>query len=207
MIVDFQHHFTPRELIKQDPGDRLILHYDENGAPSYTVHSLLYDLDEHIRMMDLAGIGAGHSSPARPAWQPTWNASKICNDKAKQAERDYPGRFIGAAHANPPGGLEAWCTRLSRRCQREDPVSRASPSRSEAGGAVSSMRRSTRRSGAEAEKLGIIPVFVHPALRLNHSRQFDGYDTARSVSREVLAHHGDHPADQFEGVFDQSLPA
>jgi hypothetical protein len=50
MIVDFQHHFTPRELIRDDPGDRLVLHYDENGAPSYTVHSLLYDLDEHIRM-------------------------------------------------------------------------------------------------------------------------------------------------------------
>ncbi|MFL5087897.1 MAG: hypothetical protein ACJ8FP_24005, partial [Xanthobacteraceae bacterium] len=58
MIVDFQHHFTPRELIKEDPGDRLIVHYDESGAPSYTVHRLLYDLDEHIRMMDLAGIDA-----------------------------------------------------------------------------------------------------------------------------------------------------
>jgi hypothetical protein len=58
MIVDFQHHFTPRELIKDDPGGRLVLHYDENGAPSYTVHSLLYDLDEHVRMMDEAGIDA-----------------------------------------------------------------------------------------------------------------------------------------------------
>src|SRR5690348_140324 len=37
MIVDFQHHFTPRELIKQDPGDRLVVNFDENGAPSYTV--------------------------------------------------------------------------------------------------------------------------------------------------------------------------
>jgi predicted TIM-barrel fold metal-dependent hydrolase len=27
-------------------------------------------------------------------------------------------------------------------------------------------------------------VFVHPALKLNFSRQFDGYDTARSVGRE-----------------------
>src|SRR5580658_10248483 len=54
MIVDFQHHFTPRELIKEDPGDRLILHYDALGAPSYTIHSLLYDLDEHVRMMDVA---------------------------------------------------------------------------------------------------------------------------------------------------------
>jgi len=58
MIVDFQHHFTPRELIKDDPGDRLILHYDALGAPSYTVHSLLYDLDEHVRMMELADIDA-----------------------------------------------------------------------------------------------------------------------------------------------------
>ena len=32
MIVDFQHHFTPRELIKEDPGDRMILNYDAQGA-------------------------------------------------------------------------------------------------------------------------------------------------------------------------------
>jgi len=36
---------------------------------------------------------------------------------------------------------------------------------------------------AEAERLGLF-VFVHPALKLNHSQQFDGYDTARSVGRE-----------------------
>jgi hypothetical protein len=24
MIVDFQHHFTPRELIREDPGDGMI---------------------------------------------------------------------------------------------------------------------------------------------------------------------------------------
>ena len=36
---------------------------------------------------------------------------------------------------------------------------------------------------AECEKLGLF-VFVHPALKLNYSQQFDGYDTARSVGRE-----------------------
>jgi predicted TIM-barrel fold metal-dependent hydrolase len=35
----------------------------------------------------------------------------------------------------------------------------------------------------EAEKLGLF-VFVHPALKLNYSQQFDGFDTARSVGRE-----------------------
>ena len=41
MIVDFHHHFVPREFVTVDPGDKLILTYDENGAPSYTTHKLL----------------------------------------------------------------------------------------------------------------------------------------------------------------------
>jgi len=90
MIVDFQHHFTPRELIKDDPGDRLVLHYDENGAPSYTVHSLLYDLDEHVRMMDEAGIDAAWLTSAA-GMAADLERSKICNERAKhwdQAEKD-----------------------------------------------------------------------------------------------------------------------
>src|SRR5260370_28322765 len=116
MIVDFQHHFTPRELIKQDPGDRLILHYDENGAPSYTVHRLLYDLDEHIRMMDRAGIDAAWLTSAQGMCADL-ETSRLVNDKAKQAERDYPGRFIGAAHAHPLGGAEA--IKELNRCRHE----------------------------------------------------------------------------------------
>jgi 2,3-dihydroxybenzoate decarboxylase len=36
---------------------------------------------------------------------------------------------------------------------------------------------------AECAKLDLF-VFVHPALKLNQTQQFDGYDTARSVGRE-----------------------
>ena len=36
---------------------------------------------------------------------------------------------------------------------------------------------------AEAVRLGLY-VFVHPALRLTHARQFDAYDLARAVGRE-----------------------
>jgi 2,3-dihydroxybenzoate decarboxylase len=36
---------------------------------------------------------------------------------------------------------------------------------------------------AACAELGLF-VFVHPALKLNETRQFDGYDTARSVGRE-----------------------
>jgi predicted TIM-barrel fold metal-dependent hydrolase len=178
MIIDFQHHFTPRELIKQDPGDRLILNYDALGAPSYTVHSLLYDLDEHVRMMDEAGIDAAWLTSA--AGMATESGrSRLCNDKAKQAERDYPGRFIGAAHANPLGGPAA--LRELSRCRHELGFQGVVIT-SEAEGKFLDAPE-FESFWAECERLGMF-VFVHPALRLNHSQAFDAYDTARSVGRE-----------------------
>ncbi|HTS40590.1 MAG TPA: amidohydrolase family protein [Xanthobacteraceae bacterium] len=178
MIVDFQHHFTPRELIKQDPGNRLIVHFDENGAPSYTIHSLLYDLDEHIRMMDTAGIDAAFLTSAAGMCA-SLDVSKLCNEKAKQAERNYPGRFIGAAHAHPLGGREALAE--LNRCAHELGFPGAVIT-SEVDGLFLDAPE-YEPFWSEAEKLGLF-VFVHPALKLNYSQQFDGYDTARSVGRE-----------------------
>src|SRR5437879_2504840 len=172
MIVDFQHHFTPRELITSEPGDRLILHYDETGAPSYTVHALLYDLDEHVRMMDVAGIDAAWLTSAA-GMSADLERSRLCNNAAKKAERDYPGHFIGAAHANPLGGAEAM--RELARCRNElgfDGVVITS----ESNGLFLDAHEFEPFWTAAAE-LGLF-VFVHPALKLNHSQQFDGYDTA-----------------------------
>jgi predicted TIM-barrel fold metal-dependent hydrolase len=178
MIVDFQHHFTPRELIKEDPGERLILHYDESGAPSYTIHRLLYDLDEHIRMMDLSGIDAAFLTSAA-GMSADLERSRLCNDKASQAERDYPRRFIGAAHANPLGGRDAF--RELARCRHELGFQGVVITSEQDGLFLDAPE--FEPFWAEAARLKMF-VFVHPALRLNHSRQFDGYDTARSVGRE-----------------------
>jgi predicted TIM-barrel fold metal-dependent hydrolase len=178
MIVDFQHHFTPRELIKDDPGDRLVLNYDALGAPSYTVHSLLYDLDEHVRMMDLAGIDAAWlTSAAGMCADP--ETSRLVNDKAKQAERDYPGRFIGAAHAHPLGGAAA--LKELARC-RHDLGFQGVTITSEFDGRFID-DPALEPFWNEVGKLGMF-VFVHPALKLNHAQQFDAYDTARAVGRE-----------------------
>src|SRR5262249_48215537 len=106
MIVDFQHHFTPRELIKGDPGDKLILNYDENGAPSYTVHSLLYDLDEHIRMMDVSGIDAAWLTSAA-GMSADLERPAILHRRPKAAEPRSPGPLRGAAPAHPPGGPDS----------------------------------------------------------------------------------------------------
>ena len=179
MIVDFQHHFTPRELIKQDPGDRLIVHFDENDAPSYTIHSLLYDLDEHVRMMDAAGIDAAFLTSAAGMCA-SLEVSSSATTRPSRLKRDYPGRFIAAAHVHPARRARRHARAQSLRAgaglpRRRDHLGDGRP--------VSSMRRSSSRSGREAERLGLF-VFVHPALKLNYSQQFDGYDTARSVGRE-----------------------
>jgi predicted TIM-barrel fold metal-dependent hydrolase len=178
MIVDFQHHFTPRELIKEDPGNRRILRYDENGAPSYTIHSLLYDLDEHIRMMDVAGIDAALLTSAA-GMSADLATSRIVNDRAKQAERDYPGRFMGAAHVHPLGGKDA--LRELARCVQELGFQGVVIT-SEADGLFLDAP-DYEPFWTEAARLGLF-VFVHPALKLNHSKQFDAFDLARSVGRE-----------------------
>jgi predicted TIM-barrel fold metal-dependent hydrolase len=170
MIVDFQHHFTPRELIKEDPGNRLILHYDAQGAPSYTIHALLYDLDEHVRMMDLAGIDAAWLTSAAGMCADL-ETSRFINDKAKQAERDYPGRFLGGADA----------IKELNRCRHELGFQGVVIT-SECEGLFLDNAR-FEPFWSEVARLGMF-VFVHPALKLNFSQQFDGFDTARSVGRE-----------------------
>jgi len=178
MIVDFQHHFTPRELIREDPGDRLILNYDALGAPSYTVHSLLYDLDEHVRMMDLAGIDAAWLTSAAGMCTDL-DASRLVNNKAKKAERDYPGRFIGAAHAHPLGG--ALALKELARCRHELGFQGVTVVTEFDGRFIDNP--ALEPFWNEVGRLGMF-VFVHPALKLNHAAAFDAYDTARAVGRE-----------------------
>ena len=178
MIVDFQHHFTPRELIKEDPGDRLILNYDASGAPSYTIHSLLYDLDEHVRMMEVAGIDAAWLTSAAGMCADL-DTSRLVNDKAKKAERDYPGRFIGAAHAHPLGGADAF--KELARCRHELGYQGVTITSEFDGKWIDDP--AIEPFWDEVCKLGLF-VFVHPALKLNHAQQFDAYDTARGVGRE-----------------------
>lgn len=178
MIIDFQHHFTPRECFKEDLGNRRTVQYDETGAPSYTSHSLLYDLDEHVRMMDAAGIDAAFLTSSY-AMSADLERSRLINDKAKEAERNYPGRFIGAAHVNPLGGAEH--LRELKRCSLELGFP---------GVVITSEINGKFLDDPEIEpfwskvsRLGMF-VFVHPALKLTYSQQFDGYDMARSVGRE-----------------------
>ena len=178
MIVDFQHHFVPRELAKEPAGTKVGLQFDADGVPSMTPNAALYDLDEHIRMMDAVGIDAAFLT-CPPGMCVGPDLSRFINDKTKEAERNYPGRFIGGAHVNPLGGPDA--LRELARCSVElgfpgvvitseiDGVYLDSPE--------------LEAFWSEACRLGMF-VFVHPALALAFSQSLNAYDMTRAVGRE-----------------------
>ena len=178
MIVDFHHHFVPRQLVTNDPGDRLVLTYDENGAPSYTTHKLLFDMDAHIAMMDATGIDVAMMSSAA-GMSADLERSKLVNDEAKALEKRYPKRCIGFAHVNPLGGPAAL-----------KELARCADTHGFPGVTITSEQDGVYLDApefdpfwTECEKRGLF-VFVHPALKLNESKQFNAFDLARSVGRE-----------------------
>jgi predicted TIM-barrel fold metal-dependent hydrolase len=96
MLVDFQHHYTPPELMETGKGDGS-LRLDENGNPNYRFNPLLADLSAHVRMMDKAGIDVAVLSCGSGFDQPNLATCRLINDHMHQAEQDHPGRFIGLA--------------------------------------------------------------------------------------------------------------
>jgi len=112
MVIDFQQHYTPPELLKGR--DAVSVRLDENGNPNYLLNPLLADLQAHIRMMDRAGIDAGVLSCGSGFDQPDLEVCRLINDRIKQAVDDHPGRFIGLAHVPALNPAEA--EREMKRC-------------------------------------------------------------------------------------------
>src|SRR3979490_598358 len=105
MIIDFQQHYTPPELLKGR--DAISVRLDENGNPNYLLNPLLTDLAAHVRAMDRAGIDAGVLSCGAGLHQPGLATCRLINDRMRQAVLDHPGRFIALAHVPALKGAEA----------------------------------------------------------------------------------------------------
>jgi len=112
MIIDFQQHYTPPELLKERGG--VAARLDENGNPNYLLNPLLADIKSHVRMMDHAGIDAGVLSCGAGFDQPDLATCALINDRIKQVVDDHRGRFIGLAHV--PALQPAAASRELKRC-------------------------------------------------------------------------------------------
>jgi predicted TIM-barrel fold metal-dependent hydrolase len=97
MLVDFQQHYTPPELLKGD-ASKVTVDVDSDGNPFYLLNPLLADLNAHVRVMDASGIDAGVLTCGSGFDQPNLATCRLINDRMRQAELDHPGRFIGLAH-------------------------------------------------------------------------------------------------------------
>src|ERR1700692_95765 len=104
MLVDFQQHYTPPELLKGN-ADAVSVQVDQDGNPNYLLNPLLADLTSHIRVMDAAGIDASVLTCGSGFDQPDLATCRLINDRMRQAETDYPGRFtrVGQVTGALPG--------------------------------------------------------------------------------------------------------
>ena len=97
MVIDFHNHYTPPELMERFDGSST-LRFDERGNPNYRFSPSLSDLAANVRMMDRAGIDAAVLSCGSGFDQPDLATCRLINDHLREAERRFPGRFIGLAH-------------------------------------------------------------------------------------------------------------
>jgi aminocarboxymuconate-semialdehyde decarboxylase len=96
MIIDFEHHYIPAQL-----GRRLGMDPTRKEAVKTrdaTVHAQLFDLEAQLRDMDRVGIDVAVQSCIL-GWDTTLENCRLINDSTAQAQKDYPGRFVGLAHA------------------------------------------------------------------------------------------------------------
>ncbi len=189
MLVDFQHHYTPPELMETGKGDGS-LRLDENGNPNYRFNPLLADLPAHVRMMDKAGIDVAVLSCGSGFDQPNVATCRLINDRMHQAEQDHPGRFIGL--------------RTSRRSirKRQGPSLSAAPSSSASPGSSSPLRFKDSLWTRPASPLlegGCRPrgLCLHPSPAATHRLGVHGCGRPLAHARlGIFADGGDGAADQ-----------
>lgn len=181
MIVDFQHHYTPKELVEAGSGGSVgsgVGTVFRDGAPAYSFHSLLFDLDAHIRMMDGAGIDMAVLS-CGDGYDGDLETCRLVNRRMKEAEENYPGRFIGLGHVPALGGAAA--LKELARCAEEygfPGVAIASEVQGEALDA-----EGFEPFWAEVARRGLY-VFVHPMNQSIAWNRMNTDDLHRGLGRE-----------------------
>ena len=180
MIVDFQHHYIPRELLdRHGVQDKVIAEFNQDGAPRHLYGPLLGDLDAHIAMMDTAGIDVAVLSCNEGFDNPDLDSCRFINGKMKEAEDGYPGRFVSLASTAALGGAAAM--KELERCVHEYGFP---------GIAIASeiQGRALDDPGLDAlwetaSRLGIY-VFVHPLPGVIAWDRMDAGDLGRMVGWE-----------------------
>src|SRR3989442_677416 len=179
-VLDFQHHFVPRELAERR-GARGTRHdVPEGGMKKVTLHGKLYDPEEQLRDMEEAGLDLAILSCVI-GWDAPLEDCRLINDTFAALQRRYPDRFVGLAHLpllidrrGAPAELDRAITELGLR-----------------GVTITSQVNGVPLDSpdlwdfyARAVELRI-PIFVHPSMPPRGYEWIKEYDLSRIVGREL----------------------
>jgi predicted TIM-barrel fold metal-dependent hydrolase len=184
MIIDWEHHYLPEELwLKKGgkKGERAIFY--EHGKPRGNLHPELYDVEEHLRVMDAVGIDVAVLSMAvsNDDIRVALEECKVWDDRVGEVIKKYPKRFVGLAPVPPLGGDEAFAE-LERAVG--DLGLKGAVIRSQTKG-LSMDARELHPFYRRVSALNV-PIFIHPSgVQLGFDILDAPYDLYRSIGREL----------------------
>ncbi|MET0502406.1 MAG: amidohydrolase family protein [Candidatus Binatia bacterium] len=179
MVVDFEHHYIPKELARRmGIATATSTVVAEDGVAKAKIHGKLFDLEAQIQDMDRAGIDVAVQTCIL-GWDTTLENCRLLNDCAGKMQKEYPGRFVGLAHIPPLDGEPAL---------RE--LERAVGDLQLKGVTISSQVRGLSldadgfRPFYDAVTRLQIPIFVHPALAPKGYELLKDYQLSVVLTRE-----------------------
>lgn len=184
MIIDWEHHYLPEELIVKKggkKGERAIFY--ERGKPRGDLNPELCDVEEHLRVMDAVGIDVAVLSMAVTSddTETALEECRVWDDKAAEVVRRHPKRFVALAPVPPLGGERAF-----------DELKRAVETLGLKGVVVRSQVNGLSMDARELypfyERVSAlrVPIFIHPSGVQQGFAILDApYDLGRSIGREL----------------------
>jgi len=105
MIIDFEHHYTPKEMWERRGGKpgQIVRIFSADGRETRALHAASHDINIHLRNMDIAGIDMAVLSDLVDNLED----AKLFNNSCSEVIRQYPKRFAGFACTMPLGGKPA----------------------------------------------------------------------------------------------------
>lgn len=180
MIVDFQHHYVPKDLArKKGLYSETTVFAKEGNVESLTMHSRLYDPEAQLRDMDEAGVDVSVLS-CLLGWEAPLEECRFINDDLSRLQERYPGRFAGLAQAPVLDGKEG--LKELERAIRELGLPGVTITSQVKGVSLDSPRFNDFYARVSEFD---VPIFVHPAMVPKGYELIRDYDLARILGREV----------------------
>jgi predicted TIM-barrel fold metal-dependent hydrolase len=180
VVIDFQHHYIPPTLAERygaRRGHKLVLM--EGGRPKFTMHDRVYDLEQQIQDMAVAGLDlAVLSCPL--GWDAPLEDCQRINDEYAKVQQAHGKYFAGLANVPVHEGKPA--LREMERAILQLGLHGVTIMAQIQGAPLDAPAfRDFFEKAAELD----IPVFVHPALMPQGYAHAEDYDLARIIGREL----------------------